>query len=284
MCPETTYPQLASAPLEPAPATGQGRSWRNVQAIGGVVLLEMYRRKDFYVLFVLTALITLLLGSVSFFNEEKIARYLKEICLLLIWISSLVVAITSTARQIPAEREHRTLFPLLAKPVTRTELILGKFWGCWQVSGLVLLVFYGFFAVVSGAREHLWPVAAYGQALVLHWFMLGIVVAMTLFGSVVFAAPSSTNTITFVVAAGILMLGRHLNKVALQLGEPLQTGISVLYYLLPHLELFDIRSLIIHHWGLVPWWAWGAALLYALVYMAIFLPLGAGWFRRKPVY
>src|SRR5437868_12676242 len=99
----------------------------NIFAIASVVLKEMYRRKDFYVLFVLTALITLVMGSVSFFNDDKIVRYLKEICLLLIWISAFVVAIGTAARQIPAEREYRTIFPLLAKPLTRWQVILVKF-------------------------------------------------------------------------------------------------------------------------------------------------------------
>ena len=48
-------------------------------AISGVVIKELYRRKDFYVLFVLTAVITLLMGSVSFFHDTKIVRYVKEI-------------------------------------------------------------------------------------------------------------------------------------------------------------------------------------------------------------
>ena len=76
----------------------------NITAIASVVIKEMIRRKDFYVLFILTALISVTLGSVNFFGDASIVRYLKEICLLLIWISSLVIAITTTARQIPAER------------------------------------------------------------------------------------------------------------------------------------------------------------------------------------
>jgi len=39
-------------------------------------------------------------GSVSFFHDAKIIRYVKEIALLLIWISALVIAIGTTARQI----------------------------------------------------------------------------------------------------------------------------------------------------------------------------------------
>ncbi len=272
---------VASAP--PAQAQGVFDALRNAQAIAGVVILELYRRKDFYVLFVLTALVTLVLGSVNFFGEAKVARYLKEVCLFLIWVSSLVIAITTTARQIPAERESRTLFPLLAKPVTRNQLLLGKFLGCWEAVGVALLVFYIFFGVISGTREHAWPLANYFQAATLHWGMLGIVVAMTLAGSVVFAAPSSTNTIVFVVTAGILLLGRHLNKVALQMNEPLQTVVYAVYFALPHLELFDVRDLIIHNWPPIPWLIWCGALGYALVYATIFLALACLLFRRKAV-
>src|SRR3989454_2016800 len=146
-----------------------------ILAMSGVVIKELYRRKDFYVLFVLTAVITLLLASVSFFNDAKIVRYLKEVVLLLIWVSALVIAIVTTARQIPAERENRTIFPLLAKPVTRGQFIVGKFVGCWLASGLALVMFYLFFGVVSGAREHQWLVVNYLQALWMQWAMLGIV-------------------------------------------------------------------------------------------------------------
>src|SRR6185503_3826157 len=142
-----------------------------VLALAIVVIKELYRRKDFYVLFVLTALITLLLGSVNLFNDDKIVRYLKEICLLLIWISSLVIAVVTTARQLPAERENRTIFPLLAKPVSRAQVLFGKFTGCWLTCGLALLIFYLFFGVVSGTREHQWPVLNYFQAFWLHWWM-----------------------------------------------------------------------------------------------------------------
>src|SRR6185503_8107085 len=98
-----------------------------IHAIAIVVLKEIIRHKDFYVLFVITALITLVMGSVNIFNDQSISGYLKELSLLLIWISSLVIAIATTARQLYAEKENRTIFPLLAKPVSRAQLLLGKF-------------------------------------------------------------------------------------------------------------------------------------------------------------
>jgi ABC-type transport system involved in multi-copper enzyme maturation permease subunit len=252
-----------------------------VLALANVVIKELYRRKDFYVLFVLTALITLLMGSVSFFNDAKIARYLKDICLLLIWVSALVIAIGTTARQIPAERENRTIFPLLAKPVTRGQVIAGKFMGCWFACGIALLVFYLFFGVISGTREHSWPIANYFQAMWLQWVMLAVVIAMVLLGSIVFAAPSSNATICFVVIVGILLLGRHLHQVALQQREPINTALSVIYFMIPHLEWYDVRDLIVYNQGIVPWLDCGLATLYAAAYVAFFLFAARMVFRRK---
>jgi len=252
-----------------------------VFAIAGVVVKEMYRRKDFYVLFVLTALITLIAGSVNFFGDDKIARYVKEICLLMIWISSLVIAVGPAARQIPAERENRTIFPLLAKPVTRGKMILGKFVGCWAVAGFALLVLYLFFGVVSGLREQAWPVGHFFQAAFLHWMMLAVVIALVLLGSVVLSAPSVNWTVTLIVVTGILLLGEHLNKVAGRLHEPGGSVLRAIYYLIPHLEWFDIRDLLIYNQKLVPLWAFGLATLYAAAYATFFLY--ATWlvFRRK---
>ena len=277
----TIVPHHPDVAVAERPAGAFGSAFGNIWAIGQLVIKELYRRKDFYALFIITALITLTMGSVNFFNEDKVVRYLKEICLFLIWISSLVIAIMTSARQIPAERESRTVFPLLAKPVTRNQFVLGKFAGCWVACGLCLVVFYSFFGAVSAAREHAFPFLSYVQAGLLHWFMLAVVIAITLGGSIIFAAPSSNGTIVFVSVTTILILGRHINKFALQLSEPMQTVVYAIYYAIPHLELFDVRDLVIHNWGTIPWLVWLGALLYASVYMGIFLALACFAFRRK---
>lgn len=253
-----------------------------VFALAGVVIKEMYRRKDFYVLFVLTALLTLMTGSATFFNDDKIVGYLKEICLLLIWVSSLVIALTTAARQIPAERESRTIFPLLAKPVTRLQVILGKFFGCWLVAGMTVLVFYLFFGAVVGAREHAWPVGQYLQAAWLHWMVLGVVIAMAILGSVVFSAPSVNVTILFIAVGGILLLGQHLHKVASRMTEPSQTILTCIYFLIPHLEwAFQYRDLLLYDQPLIAWSVLCGATAYWVVCVALFLT--AAWlaFRRK---
>ena len=250
-------------------------------ALAGVVIKELYRRKDFYVLFVLTALLTLAAAAMNFFHDDKIVRYVKDICLLLIWISSLVIAIVTTARQIPAEREARTIFPLLAKPVSRGQVIVGKFLGCWLATGMALVVFYFFFAIITGSKEQNWPVLTYFQAAWMQWLLLGIVIALVLLGSIYFAAPSSTSTISFVVVIGILLVGGHLHVLALQQPEPMQTVLSFVYYTMPHLEWFYLSDFVVYDFGHVPLLKIIAATLYAAVWTGIFLLLAWLGFRRK---
>ena len=257
---------------------------KTIFALAGVVIKELYRRKDFYVLFILTIVICVVMGSINIYNDTEIIRYIKAICLLLIWISSLVIAITTTARQIPAEREQRTLLPLLAKPLTRPQLIFGKFLGCWIACGLVLICFYAFFGALAASREHAWPLLNYFQAAFLHWVALGVVIAMTLLGSLVFAAPSSNSTICFVVVAMILSVGRYLDTVALSLHEPFRSVVYAIYFLIPHLEwAFGMRDLIVHDWPLIGWDFVGVATIYLLAYTAVFLVAACLVFRRKAV-
>jgi len=253
-----------------------------ILAITIVVLKEMVRRKDFYVLFVITALITLLVGSVSIFNDQSIAGYLKDLALLLIWICSLVIAITTTARQLHAEKENRTIFPLLAKPVSRAQLLLGKFFGCWIACGFALLLFYLFLAVVTASREHTLDVGAYLVAVLLHWGALAVVVAMALLGSLVFAAPSSNGTICLIVSLGILWLERHLNTVALHTGGFLGKIIYAVYFLIPRLDwAFDVREFLIFHDPMPGFAVWLLAMLFYGLYAAMLI-LGS-WllFRRR---
>jgi ABC-type transport system involved in multi-copper enzyme maturation permease subunit len=252
-----------------------------VFAVAGVVIKEMYRRKDFYVLLILTVVMTLLMGSINFFDDDKIARYLKEACLLLIWISALVIAISTIARQLPMEKESRTIFPLLAKPISRAQLVVGKFLGCWLACGIALVCFYVFFGCMSFSRERHLFLLSYFQAATLQWAMLAVVIGMALLGSLVFAAPSSNGTIIFVFVVGILFVGGHLHHVALRMTQPGEAVTTLIYFVIPHLEIMNVQERIIHDWPLIEWRYFAAAIVYALAYSAVFVFFTCLLFRRK---
>ena len=253
-----------------------------VFAVAEVVIRELIRRKDFYVLFVLTFAITLLMGSITFFNEDTIARYVKEVSLLLIWLATLVISVTTAGRQLPSEKESRTIFPLLAKPISRTEVLVGKFIGSWLAIGMTLIVFYFFFGVISGLREHELPLVNYLQAVWLHWMMLGIVVAATLLGSLLLT-PAANVSIVILAFIGIWTVGEYLNQLAAKTGGWVGWVTYAIYYVIPHFEIFDVRERLIHDWTPVGWDAIALASAYAMVYMALLLTAAAMLFRRKPL-
>lgn len=251
-----------------------------ILAVAGVVILEMIRRKDVYVLLILTGLITLSMGSVSIFGDDRTARHLKELCLALIWLSSIIISVISAARQLPSEKESRTLLPLLAKPISRTQVMAGKFFGCWAASCLCLLAFYTFFTVLTGSREQHWPLVNYLQAFWLHCLFCGIVIALTLLGSVYFAAVSSAATIVSIAVAFVLILGRHLHKVAEQAGGVTGTLLEMAYFALPHLEWYDVRDLITHNWPRIEWGTIAFDTMYGAAYAGLFLALACLRFRK----
>ena len=57
-----------------------------------------------------------------------------------------------------------------------------------------------------------------------------------------FSAVSSNATICLVAVIGILFIGEHLNKIALQQAEPIKSITYTLYYCIPHIELFNLRD------------------------------------------
>jgi hypothetical protein len=114
--------------------------------------------------------------------------------------------------------------------------------------------------------------------------VLGVVIALTLLGSLVFAAPSSNSTICFVIVATILCVGRYLDAVALSAQEPFRSIIYAIYFSIPHIEIpFEMRNLIVHDWPLIGWNFVGLDVLYLLDYSAIFLVAACLVFRRKAV-
>jgi hypothetical protein len=70
----------------------------------------------------------------------------------------------------------------------------------------------------------------------------------------------------------------------MKMAEPWQSVVSALYFVLPHLEFYDARDLVIHNFGLVRWGFWALALVYAVVWMALFLTSACWLFRRRAIH
>ena len=254
-----------------------GKIW----AIARIALLEMLRRKDMYVVVLLAAVLTVLAASANFFNDGQIVRYLRELSLALVWIGSLVLAVMSIARQLPGEHANKTIQPLLAKPISRLQVLLGKFLGCWLANGAALLILYAWFLAASSWKGGEISALGCAQALLLHWLLLAIVISGALLGSLVFTAPSSNTVIALIVTGGLLFVAQHLNKIALRMEEPAQSVLYGIYYVIPHLEWHDTRLLIIHNWPPIPPTAFLIAIAYSAFYTGLLILAANLIYRRR---
>ncbi len=254
-----------------------------IRAIAQVVLLEMLRRKDLYALLVLLATVGVVLGMGSVYGDRSSVRYVREISLGMIWLAMLAIAVTSAARQLPNEQATRTLLSLLAKPVSRFQVLAGKWLGCWLACGVALTGFYALFGLLDISRGGSVPWASALQAAWLHWVFCGVVVSLGLLGSVVFAAPSSNATIVILAVGCILFVGEHLRKLALRLDWGARTLLEGVYFALPHLEFYDVRDLLTHGWAPLPWTAIALDTVYGTAWTALLLGLAWLGFRRRPL-
>lgn len=251
-----------------------------IWVVARLVWLELLRSKDVYVLAVLLlAMLGALLGS-NAFGLGGATRYVLDLGLLMTWLFSLVLAIRLTARQLPGEEKSGTIYPLLAKPVGRGELVIGKWLGAWSGSALATGVFYALTILVVLLKGGSVGVVALLQALLLHVSALAVVCALAVLVSTRSSADAA-GALTWVLMAASWLIVPQVPRLAAASGAVRKVALMGVYYLLPHFELFDMRRRLVHDWGPAPWGAGLGAVLYAALLAAAFLVFAWLAYRRK---
>ncbi|MCC5851064.1 MAG: ABC transporter permease subunit [Verrucomicrobia bacterium] len=156
----------------------------HVLLIARGAVLEMLRRKDLAVLGLFMGLFLLLVGVSRFvgFDNPATGTFLLNLSLTLIVGLSHLIALTMSARQMPDELERRTLYPLLARPVRRADVILGK-WSASLFTGLVVFSAMMFLALVLVPKLETYQIGTLLQLLVLQLPALAFTAALGLYFS-----------------------------------------------------------------------------------------------------
>lgn len=117
------------------PAFSPGRIW----ALATNTLTQLVRMKTFYLL-LLFLLVPVGIANLDLdLTAAQKLRKLAEVSIGVMDTFAWVFAIAATAILIPSDLEDRTLYTILAKPVSRLEYLLGKLGGVFLTIGLVLL-------------------------------------------------------------------------------------------------------------------------------------------------
>lgn len=254
---------------------------RQVKALVKLSFVELWRRHDIFALLILAFALMVPLSLAAPFGAAGASRYLDEAALLLIWGFSLFVALGTGARLFPPEFENRTIYPLLAKPVSRGTLLVGKYLGAVAASWSALLLFYVLFAVsvlVRGGAVSF----EFLQGFAFHLAFVALAVALALLGSLVLT-PSANVSLSAMALVAMFFFGRKLPECAEAASAPLGWLVRLVYAIGPHAEFFDMRQRLIHGWGSVDAVVSLAVLAYAAVYSAACLAFAGFLLKRKRV-
>lgn len=252
-----------------------------MRALVKLSFVELWRRNDIFGLLVLGLALMVPLSLASPFGASGASRYLDEMALLLIWGFSLFIALGTGSRLFPPEFESRTIYPLLAKPISRGRLLFGKYLGAVAASWSAVLFFYTLFIGSNLLRGGALSLELF-QAIVLHLAFVTVAVAMALLGSLL-VTPSANLTLTAGALTAMFFFGRKLPTYAESVSGALAFLVKAIYALGPHAEFFDLRQRLIHGWGSVESNVIAAVLCYAACYAFVCLALAAVALKRKRV-
>jgi Cu-processing system permease protein len=253
---------------------------RQILALSRLSVLDLYRRKDLAVVFVLSGVILTPLFFFTPFGMSAASRYTNELAMLLVWLFSAVIGLGVASRLFPPEFNSRTIYPLLSKPVSRGTVLVGKYLGALAASLSALVLFYAAYGVLAGTRQGVWFPPVLWQALLLHAGFMVVITALSLLGSLALTV-SANLTLCGLVTAGMLVFGQRLVSMAADQPAPGRWALYAIHWIAPHLEFFDMRQRLVHEWPTISWGVCGAVWLYALCYAAACLALAAVIFRRK---
>jgi ABC-type transport system involved in cytochrome c biogenesis permease component len=128
---------------------------RRIAAIAAVTWTELVRLKVFYFIIIFALLV---IGNSFFlarFSFEEEFQMLKDIALGAMSIFSALLAILASATLLPKDLEDRTIYTILAKPVSRFEYLLGKLAGVFMLLALAVILMGAVFAAVLVLRTQI---------------------------------------------------------------------------------------------------------------------------------
>jgi ABC-type transport system involved in multi-copper enzyme maturation permease subunit len=255
------------------------------------VFRESVRDKVLYNLVFFAVLLmgaSYLIGQLTAGQDLKI---IKDLGLSAISIFGLFIAVFIGIGLVSKEVERRSIYGLLAKPVRRVDIVLGKYAGLaltlavnvaiMAVALYLVLLYVGWTETEAArlARETQPHDPALLKAVGLIYAELLLVTAIALFFST-FSTPLLSAALTF----GLYVAGHFsadLRTFDQIVDSPAARGVARgLYYLLPNLAPFDISLQVVHGQRVAPAYL-AANAAYALAYVGALLIAAAIVFSRR---
>ncbi len=225
---------------------------------------------------------------------REVGKVSVDMALSTISFTGLLIVLFVGINLMAKDLDKRTIYTVLSRPISRSQYIVGKFFGMVLLIALTM----GILSLLAMAAIVLLKMAhAADNFTRFSWQLIiladGLTVLMLILLSAIsflFASFTSSSFITLVLTIITYIIGQSLSGVKALVESPQEVGITVspvtikmvqaAYYLFPNLSLFDIKLQASHALSVpssfVIW-----TVVYGIVYIALSITLAALIFRKK---
>ena len=251
---------------------------RSIIVIALNTFRENLRDKILYSLLIFAALLmgaSILLGALTIAEQEKI---IADMGLASINVIGVIIAIFVGIGLVSKEIERRTIYTILAKPISRSQFILGKYLGLVITLGVNLVIMFDVFVFT------LWMTQVPITMVLVQAVALMMVEFLVVTATALFFSTFSTPTLSAALTLGLYFIG-HLTSDLKSLAEKSSSEVTkavmtALYYLCPNLEVLNIKGQAVSGVSLA--WSYQlSATLYGLLYASLLLAGAAAIFQKR---
>jgi ABC-type transport system involved in multi-copper enzyme maturation permease subunit len=268
---------------------------RPIYRVAKATFHEAWRRRFLNTILVFAILIIGCSWVFAYLQPGAELKMIIDVSLGSIRFFGLLIAVFMGTRLIPDEIEKRTIHTILTKPASRAQFLFGKFLGGLAtifvnvaLMGVAFVIVYAikapqFKTLAEGAMSMEFMFPNIIKAIVLAFFELSVVMAIAVTASTVFSWIVAAIFSFFVYFVG------QMSEFFNQLANPersipylAKAFLGVIYKLLPHFEIFDIREAIMKDVPM-PWDVMGKIIAQGLAYVLIVMLIGYLTFNEREV-
>ena len=248
------------------------------------VLIEAVRRREVYVVVLLSTILLGFVMTLDFFQMAGLAKFYREMALRVMSFATAITVVVLAARQLPREFETRTIYPLLAKPISRASFVHGKLLGVMLAAGFCFAMFMTIFLLGSLYLRAPIPFALFLQYIYLQMLQMAVLACLSFLLSLLMNLDAAiTFGLLFFATSAIItnaLMAPEIFESTSNIGRLL---IQFLNYAIPQLTLLDLSERTTHAWPAVPAKVMALLTGYAAVYAGIYYGAALLVFRRRPL-
>lgn len=254
-------------------------NFSRILAIAINVFWEVMRER---VLYLIALFAIFLFGTLRLLREFSLGteyKIITDLGIAGIGVIGLIVAIFVGTGMINKEIEKRTVLVLLAKPISRADLIVGKYFGLTGVLGILIFCTSLIYLIFLSLNRVEYPLGSMVIALFFIFLELALLTAVAIALGVF-----TSSLLATLLTVGVYVMG-HLSPDIIKAGElsenPALIGFTRnLYLILPDLTKLDLKNQAVY--GLLP--DLPTLLfngIYAVIYIVLLLAIANLIFRQK---